>query len=393
MEPVKAAIYLRLSLDKNGDGLGVERQREDANVIIATRGWTAVGEYVDNNITASDRRKDRPGYNALLDDYEAGKFNAIVSYDLDRLTRQPRQLEDWIEAAESRGLALVTANGEADLTTDAGRLFARIKLAVARSEIERKAARQRRAAKQRAEKGKPWWPSRPFGYTDNHGTALHPEESEFIADAYRQLLVGSSLYAIAKDWNDASIKTPKGNIWRGAQVRQLLIAPRNAGRRYYDGVDVGEASWPAIVDVETWRQAKAILEDPVRRSGASRGRKHLLTGIALCGVCGNALGSGIASANNTQVYVCKGNFCVSRNAAETDEWVIQHIVERLTRADALTVLMRRVSLCSLAQKFMAMPGWKLTLRLCSYPWIACGLRMCTTRPSMRTWPSSGLTAP
>ena len=53
MEPVKAAIYLRLSLDKNGDGLGVERQREDANVIIATRGWTAVGEYVDNNITAS----------------------------------------------------------------------------------------------------------------------------------------------------------------------------------------------------------------------------------------------------------------------------------------------------------------------------------------------------
>jgi hypothetical protein len=41
-----------------------------------------------------------------------------VCWDLDRLTRQPRQLEDWIDAATDNGLKLTTANGEADLATD-----------------------------------------------------------------------------------------------------------------------------------------------------------------------------------------------------------------------------------------------------------------------------------
>ena len=62
----------------------------------------------------------------MVEGYRAGVFQAIVCYDLDRLTRIPRQLEDWVEAAEFRGLVLVTANGDADLSTDGGRMYARI---------------------------------------------------------------------------------------------------------------------------------------------------------------------------------------------------------------------------------------------------------------------------
>ena len=62
-------------------------------------------------------------------------LDAIVCYDLDRLTRQPRELEDWNDRAESRGLLLVTANGDADLSTDGGQLYARIQAAVARGEV------------------------------------------------------------------------------------------------------------------------------------------------------------------------------------------------------------------------------------------------------------------
>lgn len=161
----RAAVYLRISLDQTGEGLAVARQREQCQQIIEQRGWTAVAEFVDNSISASDARKNRPGYDALVKAYEAGRFDALVTYDLDRLTRQPRQLEDWVDAAEGKGLALVTANGEADLTTDAGRLFARIKMAVARSEVERKSARQKAAALQRAQLGRPPLGVRLTGYT------------------------------------------------------------------------------------------------------------------------------------------------------------------------------------------------------------------------------------
>ena len=50
----------------------------------------------------------------MVQDYDAGLFDALVCWDLDRLTRQPRQLEDWIERAEERGLVITTANGEAE---------------------------------------------------------------------------------------------------------------------------------------------------------------------------------------------------------------------------------------------------------------------------------------
>ena len=88
-----AAIYLRVSLDHTGEELAVKRQREDALKIIESRGWTVAGEYIDNSISASDSRKQRPGYDALCRDYEAGRFGALIAWDLDRLTRQPRQLE------------------------------------------------------------------------------------------------------------------------------------------------------------------------------------------------------------------------------------------------------------------------------------------------------------
>src|SRR3954447_18056439 len=117
---VRAAIYLRQSLDATGEQLAVQRQRADCERIAAERGWVVIGEYVDNSISASDKRKMRPGYYRLVDDYAAGLFDAVVCYDLDRLTRQPRQLEDWIDAATDRGLRLVTANGEADLSPERG---------------------------------------------------------------------------------------------------------------------------------------------------------------------------------------------------------------------------------------------------------------------------------
>jgi hypothetical protein len=117
MTPRKAAIYLRISLDREMDGLAIDRQREQCDALAKYRQWQVVETYVDQSKSATDRTKVRPAYDQMVADYKAGAFDAIICYDLDRLTRQPRQLEDWIDASELRGLALVTANGDADLST------------------------------------------------------------------------------------------------------------------------------------------------------------------------------------------------------------------------------------------------------------------------------------
>ena len=110
----KAAIYLRISLDQSGEGLAIERQRQDCEAIAQAKGWDVTEVYADNSISASKKSVKRPEYERMIDDLHAGKFDAVICYDLDRLTRQPRQLEDWIDWAEDRNIALVTANGEAN---------------------------------------------------------------------------------------------------------------------------------------------------------------------------------------------------------------------------------------------------------------------------------------
>ena len=75
------------------DGLAIERQREDCLQLAAREGWTVVEpHYVDQSISAYDMSKKRAAYDRMVEDYEAGLFSAIVCWDLDRLTRQPRQL-------------------------------------------------------------------------------------------------------------------------------------------------------------------------------------------------------------------------------------------------------------------------------------------------------------
>ena len=198
MEPiatiVRCVLYLRVSLDATGEMLAIARQREDCMKIAADRGWQVVEEYVDNSIGAYSKTRIRPGYDRMVQAYAAGQFDALVCYDLDRLTRIPRQLEDWIDAAEDKGLLLVTANGEADLSTDGGRLFARIKASVARAESERKAARQRRAGRQRAEAGAMPLGVRLTGYTT--GGEIVEDEAAVIRQVFTRFSEGDTLRGI-----------------------------------------------------------------------------------------------------------------------------------------------------------------------------------------------------
>jgi DNA invertase Pin-like site-specific DNA recombinase len=295
-------------------------------------------QYMDNDTSASNG-KTRPDYQRMLADIRDGRIDAVVAWDLDRLYRQPRELEDLIDLADQKHLALATVGGEADLSTDNGRLFARIKGAVAKSETDRKSARQKRAAQQRAEAGTPGRSTVPFGYRQaGDALELEPAEAMMVRDAYSAILAGVSLHAITRQWNTGNVPTRRGNRWSGATVRQVLMAWRNAGVAVYKGEPVGEGAWPAIVDRDVFDGVRAVLTQPGRRiGGTSSGRKHLLSGIAVCGKCSHTMGSA-KSTDGRAVYVCKHCFGVTRDMERVDELVAGVVVARLARPDARELL-------------------------------------------------------
>lgn len=328
---LRAAVYLRVSLDATGEGLAVDRQREDCLSIARDRGWSVTREYVDNSLSASDKRKDRPEYNRMVSDFHADRFDALICWDLDRLTRQPRQLEDWIDAAEERGLKLVTANGEADLSTDAGRLFARIKAAVARAEVERKGARQRRAHRQRAEKGTAPQGRRLTGYT-MAGDVI-PAEAAIVRRVFDQFAAGESLAGLARALDAEGVPTRQGGRWRITALRKMLINPRYAGQVTYLGETMGAGDWTPLVSSDQFAAVQARLADPSRRiKGTGTGRKHLGSSLYRCD-CGQPMRTASRS------YSCPGG-CYSRSIAPIDALVLDVTRERLRRPDLRELLAR-----------------------------------------------------
>lgn len=332
---MRAAVYLRQSLDRQGNMLAISRQRDDCLKLCRERGWEPV-EYVDND-TSATRSKRRPDYDRMLADVESGDIRAIVSWDLDRLYRRPIELEHLIDIADKHGLLLATITGDADLATDNGRLFARIKGAVAKAETERSAARRRAMAKQRAEAGENWSPRRPFGYTSD--MQIDPTESAFVSSAYAAVIAGQSCQSIAKSWNSLGLTTTLGNQWVGGNIAIMLKRPRYAGLRTYRGEIVGTAAWDPIVAQDVWETAQAILKNPARNTRkGDRTRKHLLTAISSCGKCGAKMLSG-KSPKKLLIYICRDCHGVTRSMVHLDDLIVSLVVARLSREDAKSLVL------------------------------------------------------
>src|SRR5262245_35268018 len=371
-EAVRAAVYLRQSLDKHGDELAVSRQWDECIALCERKGWTPIKKddgssaYEENNTSAT--KGTRPKYQQLLKDIEAGEVDAVAVWNLDRLHRDNLESEQFIRLVRMTGIKVATCSGDVNLNTGDGRFFARMKGVVDVTEVERKTERQQLAMRQLAKAGRLWWASRPFGFDADpdpitggwwvvkHDTVakttvfneirLHPTEAKLLKAAYDAVVKGCSLHSIVTDWNKAGIKTPKDNIWRGAQLRQLLLAERNAGLRQVpddDSDDVAyiKGNWPPIVSEDVWRGVCGILADRKRLHGKSRARKYLMSGIAICGACKHPMTSGVTTDAARRKYECRRPGCrgVARDAEHVDAMVVEAVVARLSRPDAAELLL------------------------------------------------------
>lgn len=322
--PVVASLYMRMSLDRTGEGLGVERQEKECRELCERMGFEVGKVYTDNDISATKGRV-RPGFEALL----ASGPEAIVVWHMDRLVRLTRDLERVIDLGCN---VYAVAAGHVDLSNPAGRAVARTITAFAAYEGENKAERQKASARQRASAGRPWWSSRPFGF--ERDTSHRDEEAQALREAYTAVLTGVSLRSVAQGLNDRDLLTNRGNPWTAMTLRPVLLNARNAGLREYEGEIVGPAAWAPIVPEETWRATVSLLTSPSRRTSSGPRRRNLLTGIAACGKCGSAVKvawrNGRASDTDAySTYVCRAKSCVSHRVEFTDGLVVREIMRLL----------------------------------------------------------------
>lgn len=342
--PTRAVIYCRISRDREGAGLGIERQREDCEQLAQQLGLDIVDVYEDNDMSAYSG-KPRKGYIRMLADLRAGRADTVLAWHTDRLHRSPAELEEYIDVCEPRRIETRTVKaGHLDLTTATGRMIARQLGVQARYEVERMVERQKRARDQMAQHGKFFGGRRPFGY-ESDGMTIIESEAAAIREAADAVLSGASLRSIAADWNERGILTSTGRRWEGPEVRGMLLRPRNAGIVKHRGDEAGPAQWPAILEEPLWRSVCALLEDPDRRTTPGNERKYLGSNLYLCGVCGQTMRC--STGNKTKgglfipSYSCRASKHLTRRCDLLDDYVQLLILERLGREDAADLLAER----------------------------------------------------
>lgn len=332
-DPQLACIYCRMSEDREGGGLGIDRQREDCEQLAAQLGLTVIKVYTDNDLSAYSG-KPRPDYQQMLDDLRTGLYGTVIAWHTDRLHRSPRELEEYIDVCEPRRVQTRTVKaGHLDLTTATGRMIARQLGVQARYEVERMVERQRRARDQKVQRGEWSGGPRPYGW-ESDGVTPIAEEIAVIREAAEAILAGASVRALAADLNERDLLTSTGAAWDGSSLVRMLKRPRNAGILQHRGEEAGPSKWDAAIDEPTWRSLRAVLDDPSRIPTASNVRKHLGSGLYLCGVCGETLTSFSKGGGKPAKYKCRKNGCVLRDLVRLDLWVQAYLLRRVQEPDA-----------------------------------------------------------
>jgi DNA invertase Pin-like site-specific DNA recombinase len=296
-----AAIYARISSDQEGTGLGVARQLKDCRALAESRGWTVVEEFVDNDISAYSG-KTRPSYERMLEAMRTKRVNAVIVYHMDRLTRRPRDLEDFVDICDRVGIkSLASVSGDVDFGTGDGLLVARVQAAFAASESATKSRRAKRKQLELAESGRPHVSStRPFGYKDD-GITIDRAEARIIRQCAKRVIAGESLRSVTTWLVDSNVPTVNGAQWRTSTIRQILISARTIGMRSHNGEIIGDAVWDGILTDTVQAQVVArLVERQVQNRRAPR--RYALSGMLRCGKCGVRLYS--QARKDTRRYVC-----------------------------------------------------------------------------------------
>jgi site-specific DNA recombinase len=342
---VRAGIYARISSDREADGLGVARQIADCNRLAERKGWPVREQYVDDDVSAWSGKR-RPEYARMLADLEAGTINGLLVYDLDRLHRQPSELESFIELCQRLGLTNVASvSGEIDLTTADGQFQARILGAVAKKESDDKSRRIRRKHLEIAAEGRvSGGGSRPFGYEADKVT-LRPAEAAVVADCAKRLLAGEPLRSIAADLNARGIPAAQGGPWSPQSLRRMLASPRISGQRAHHGEIVAEAEWPGIISTEEGAKIRALLDNPERRTNKAA-RRYLLGGLLVCSHCAERLVARPRTGGKRR-YACARGVGFSGcgktyiNADEVERFVTEAVLHRVDSRDLQRAIERR----------------------------------------------------
>lgn len=281
----RAGIYVRLSRDSDAQ-TSTERQEADARALCTAKGYEVADVYADVGISGY-KAVERPQFERLLADVDAGRIDVIVVWKLDRLTRKGiREIAPILDLLDRTGARLVAVQDSIDTSTPMGEAVLGLLASLAKQESANISTRTKSAKAHAANKGLPAGGGRrPFGFTSTLFDKIVDDEAVLVREARDRLLAGESVRSVVNDWNDRGLVTPTGKAWTTARLGRMIRSPHLAGLRSHmvDGRrSITQGTWAPIIS----EADHAALVGTAGQYNPATVRAHLLTGVLVCSKCG-----------------------------------------------------------------------------------------------------------
>jgi DNA invertase Pin-like site-specific DNA recombinase len=395
-----AAIYARKSTEQNDvatEATSVARQVDGARAFIATRGWTLhpAHIYKDDGVSGA-LFLGRPAFQRMLRDAEAGAFEAIVFFDLDRFGRNGRRSMEALYRLRDLGIAIwdYSTGLAVNLDTFEGRITTSLKAEFAQQFREQIRKHTREAMRRKAEQGYVTG-GLTFGY-DNVGPKgqrvrqIKEAEAAVVRDIFRRFAEGQGIRSIAAALNAQGALKPRAQQgrrdgWSVSTIRCVLERPLYRGTvvfgrtaalwghelgRGHSDEDHAQMAQPQehwitrevpelrIVDEGLAEQCDRRRREWRRRCSASPGHtpqrahgKYLLSGgLLVCSTCKGHFTGYVSPWTHEAVYLCgtrrqKPGTCSNSlrlPMAETDEAVLEIVAGEVLAPSMIDELLAMV---------------------------------------------------
>ena len=366
-EPTPAALYARVSSDRQDVDLSVSAQLRALRDYAERNGYAVVREYVDE--AESGRIADRPQFTKMLDAAREpdAPFREILVWKFSRFTRKREHAVAFKSMLRRRGIRVTSITEHAD-DSPTGKLMEAIIESVDDFYSENLAQEVMRGLRESASRG--FWvtPRAPYGYRkvqvqdgprERPKLELNPPADGLVRRIFEMALAGRSVLDISKTFNAEGIPSPGGKRWNKTTIHQMLSNETYAGTLLWgvtakDGLPPVrvEDAFPAIVSREEFRQVAELLRSkaPAQVHPRRAGSPYLLSGLVKCQRCRRALTAAEAKSGKYTYYVCQsllkrgsGACGTPRlNAQRFERLIIEQIREHILTESNIRDLVRLV---------------------------------------------------
>ncbi|EPT35811.1 recombinase family protein [Streptococcus agalactiae] len=286
----KVAIYVRVSTTNQAEeGYSIDEQKDKLSSYCHIKDWSIYNIYTDGGFSGSNT--ERPALEQLVKDAKNKKFDTVLVYKLDRLSRSQKDTLYLIEDIflENK-IDFVSLLENFDTSTPFGKAMVGILSVFAQLEREQIKERMQLGKLGRAKSGKSMmWAKTSYGYDYHKETGemtINELEAIVIREIFQSYLGGRSITKLRDDINQRYPKTP---AWSYRIIRQILDNPVYCGYNQYKG-KIYKGNHEPIISEEVYNKTQEELKIRQRTAAEKFNprpfqAKYMLSGIAQCGYC------------------------------------------------------------------------------------------------------------